>query len=125
MKSISASITRVLMSAAMLWSKDLAVDSDGDGVSDNVDNCTNVANGDQRDTNGDGFGNACDADLNNDLIINALDLGLLKNAFFAVPGDGSWDPDADLDGDDVVNVIDLAIVKAGFFGAPGPSATMP
>ena len=30
-----------------------------------------MANPDQRDTNGDGFGNACDADLNNDNIVNA------------------------------------------------------
>ena len=29
----------------------------------------------QLDSNGDGFGNACDADLNNDLVINGLDAG--------------------------------------------------
>ena len=28
--------------------------------------CTLIANADQRDTNGDGYGNLCDADLNND-----------------------------------------------------------
>jgi hypothetical protein len=36
-------------------------DSDGDGVADCVDNCPNTANPDQRDTNGDGVGDACTA----------------------------------------------------------------
>ncbi|MEW5851248.1 MAG: DUF4215 domain-containing protein [Myxococcota bacterium] len=36
------------------------VDRDGDGVADDVDNCADVANPDQRDTNGNGVGDACD-----------------------------------------------------------------
>lgn len=92
-----------------------APDMDGDGIADSADNCTQVANADQRDTNGDGFGNACDADLNNDGAINVVDLGLLRTAFF------STGPDADFNGDGIVNVVDLATMRLSFFGAPGPS----
>ncbi|MEM6638283.1 MAG: proprotein convertase P-domain-containing protein [Pseudomonadota bacterium] len=93
----------------------VAVDSDGDGVSDDADNCTFVSNADQRDTNGDGFGNACDADLNNDCVVNVVDLGLFRQVFF------SSDADADFNGDGVVNVIDLGVMRLGFFSPPGPS----
>ena len=91
-------------------------DTDGDGIADGIDNCTLVANADQRDTNGDGFGNACDADLNNDGVVNFLDLGLLRLAFF------SDDADSDFNGDGAVNFIDLGIMREAFFGPPGPSA---
>jgi hypothetical protein len=36
------------------------VDGDGDGVSDDVDNCPTIANADQVDSDGDGVGDACD-----------------------------------------------------------------
>jgi len=35
-------------------------DDDGDDVSDEIDNCPQVANGDQADSDNDGFGDACD-----------------------------------------------------------------
>ena len=94
-------------------------DLDADGVADVLDNCTLVANPDQRDSNGDGYGNACDADLNNDGIVNAVDLGMLKSVFFKV------NDDADLNGDGVVNAVDLARLKSVFFRPPGPSALAP
>lgn len=93
-------------------------DSDGDGVTDDIDNCTDVPNPNQRDTNGDGFGNFCDADLNNDGIINAIDLGLFRIAFFST-GAGL---DADFNGDETVNAIDLGRLRVSFFMAPGPAA---
>lgn len=37
-----------------------AVDSDGDGVPDSLDNCPTVPNSDQADSDGDGIGDACD-----------------------------------------------------------------
>ena len=95
------------------------VDTDGDGVTDSADNCTLVANADQRDTNGDGFGNVCDADLNNDGIVNVVDLGQLRAVFFTA------NADADFNGDGVVNVVDLGILRSGFFLPPGPSGVAP
>lgn len=93
-----------------------AADTDGDGVADDADNCTFEANPSQLDTDGDGHGNRCDADLNQDCIVNPVDLGIIRSVFF------SADPDADLNGDGVVNPIDLGIFRALFFGTPGPSA---
>lgn len=46
------------------------VDTDVDGIEDSADNCVDTPNSDQLDTNLDGFGNRCDADFNNDNIVN-------------------------------------------------------
>jgi MYXO-CTERM domain-containing protein len=43
-----------------------AIDSDGDGVVDTIDNCPHRANADQADWDRDGIGNVCDEDANND-----------------------------------------------------------
>ncbi len=100
-------------------------DFDADQVKDFMDNCTLDPNPGQLDTNMDGFGNICDADLDNDNIINFSDLGIMKDAFFSQPGDAEWNPDADLNGDDLVNFGDLGLLKFAFFGPPGPSGIAP
>ncbi|MEM6640257.1 MAG: trypsin-like peptidase domain-containing protein, partial [Pseudomonadota bacterium] len=94
-------------------------DTDGDNVDDSVDNCTLVSNADQIDADGDGYGNLCDADLNNDGVVNVLDLGILRTRFF------SADPVADFNNDGVVNLVDLGLMRQQFFGSPGPSANAP
>lgn len=99
-------------------------DSDGDGLDDNEDNCTLVANAPppglpQRDTDGDYRGNMCDADFNNDNQINFTDLAIMKLHFF------SANPDTDLDGDGSTNFTDLNLLVGQFFGRPGPTATDP
>ena len=91
------------------------VDSDGDGVVDVLDNCVATPNAAQNDADSDGIGNACDADLNQDCIVNASDLGLLRLVFF------TNDAVADFNSDGVVNAIDLGILRTLFFLAPGPS----
>ena len=95
---------------------------DGDGIGDACDNCTEVVNADQRDTDGDGFGNMCDADLSGDgAVVNVLDYGLFRTAWLTT-GPGL---DADFNGDDVVNVIDYGVFRNSWLGAPGPSALNP
>lgn len=91
-------------------------DSDADGVADAVDNCTVLPNPDQTDADGDGYGNLCDADFNNDCVVNVVDLGRLREVYF------STDPEADLNVDGIVNVVDLGLLRERFFAAPGPSA---
>ncbi len=99
-------------------------DQDGDGTSDAVDNCTLAPNPDQRDTDGDGFGNACDADLTNDGLISLSDYNRFVSVFFAAaPG---MEPfvladHADFNNDGVVNLGDYALIREGFGGGPGPS----
>jgi hypothetical protein len=105
-------------------------DADLDGVPDSVDNCIDVPNGPfipdsgghglpQWDTDGDGYGNMCDADFTQDGNVNGFDLGYFKSVFF------SSDPDGDLNGDGSVNGFDLGIFKGLFFKPPGPSGLAP
>lgn len=115
------SVLTLLTAAFFLAGPVYAVDSDGDGVDDSVDNCTDVANPGQLDANGDDIGNNCDADVTGpgdveDCIVNFLDLGAFAAGFFGT------DPELNLDGMGNVNFADLAIVQAQFFGQPGPSA---
>jgi hypothetical protein len=95
------------------------VDVDHDLVDDVVDNCLGAANNSQRDTDGDGYGNWCDADLNNDAKVNFADLAIFRSRF------ATSNADADLDGNGNVNFADLARFKALFGQPPGPSATLP
>jgi hypothetical protein len=90
-------------------------DEDDDGLLDVVDNCTVVFNPLQIDVDGDGFGNFCDPDFNNDGIVNIMDMAYLKATFF------TDDALADLNGDGVVNAEDLGILSSMFFAPPGPS----
>ena len=114
------------------WAMDIIIvsaepsDVDGDGVTDTDDNCTGLFNPSQYDSNGDGIGNLCDADITGpggieDCMVNFLDLGQVKAAFFTDPASPNWNSDADFDGDDVVNSQDLQIIRDSFFRAPGPS----
>jgi photosystem II stability/assembly factor-like uncharacterized protein len=102
-----------------IWSVVLPTyDRDSDGVPDARDVCLDVADAAQLDTDGDGIGNRCDADFNNDCVVNVVDLGAMRSGFFGT------DSLYDLNGDGVVNVIDLGILRTLFFAAPGPSGRL-
>ncbi len=98
---------------------DAGDDGDGDGVIDAEDNCLGGFNPQQIDADGDGYGNVCDADFNQDGQVNFIDLAIFRQRF------GSDDPVADLDGDGDVNAIDLGLMRQRFFAPPGPSALVP
>ena len=51
-----------------------SVDTDNDGVQDSVDNCPTVANADQKNSDSDNLGDACDTDDDNDDILDTNDV---------------------------------------------------
>ena len=85
------------------------LDADGDGVEDATDNCVNVANADQTDTDSDGVGDACDDDDDGDGVADSSDnCPLVANASQTdTDSDGSGDAcDTDDDGDGVADSSD-------------------
>ncbi|MBF0428468.1 MAG: M36 family metallopeptidase, partial [Magnetococcales bacterium] len=68
-------------------------DKDGDGWPDDADNCPDVTNPDQLDQDGDGIGNQCDLDNDNDGLPDTYELANNLNPFDA--HDGTLDPDGD------------------------------
>ena len=111
-----------------------APDSDEDGLTDYADNCTLVANGpaaldagenSQLDTDGDGIGNICDTDINNDGITNFGDFIFFQLGFFGVDGGANYNAHADFDGDGATNFADFVILVDKWLQAPGPSGLQP
>jgi len=87
------------MSGGILgWEWDVVgcIDSDSDGVNDDLDNCPEVSNPDQTDTDGDEIGDVCDGDDDNDDIPDDEDnCPIVTNP-----------TQADVDGDDMGDICD-------------------
>jgi hypothetical protein len=106
-----------------VWAvRDGDMDTDSDGLVDHLDNCTLVPNPTQLDSDGDGYGNICDADFNNDGVVNINDLNRLKARLNIVP---VVDLITDLDGNGAVNINDLNRLKSYLGKPPGPSGLHP
>ena len=99
--------------------KNSGADRDADGTPDSADNCTLVANPDQFDADGDGYGNVCDADLNNTGMVTTADYTMLRNAL------NTANANADLNHSGTVTTADYTILRNRLNTAPGPSGIHP
>ena len=104
---------------------DVDLDLDDDGIEDDVDNCISIRNADQADFDGDGMGDACDPDDDNDGLDDELDCDPFNMNSAVTVGDSCDDgniltendvinsncecegtPLPDQDGDGIVDVFD-------------------
>jgi hypothetical protein len=100
-------------------------DGDSDGVADPVDSCFNVANASQCDSDGDGFGNRCDGDLNNNDATNAQDTTLYRQQLGQPSPESSGYNRADINCNGVVNAQDTVLFRQLLGAPPGPSGLQP
>jgi len=108
-------------------------DSDRDGVGDNGDNCKMAPNYDQRDSNGDGVGDACSFDDDGDGLSDVEELKFgcdplnadsdfdgLSDSFEVASGLNPLKADSDLDGvDDAEDVFPLDAEESSDFDMDG------
>ena len=102
-------------------------DVDSDGVGDACDNCILHFNPDQIDTNGDGYGNRCDADFvktdrDESDIVGFADFGEFGSFTSFSCGDTNYNQEFDLNVDCTVDMDDFDILYELFNKPPGPSA---
>jgi hypothetical protein len=106
---------------AMSASAGAVTDGDSDLVPDQFDNCDTVKNGpneapkNQRDTDVDGYGNACDPDYDQNNAVTPTDFAVFL-ADFGGAGDLT-----DHDGNGAVTVTDFSVFLLYFGGPQGSS----
>ena len=99
----------------------VATDVDGDAIADPADNCLNEANPTQLDADTDGYGNACDADLNNSGTVTAADFAILRSVLNQAASSSPTAAAADLNGSGTVTTADFGILRDALNKPPGPS----
>lgn len=99
-----------------------ADDPDGDGIVAAIDNCSAVANADQRDSDRDGIGDACDADYDQDGIVGQSDQRLMTRYMGRSKHEPGYDARYDHDGDGVIGPKDLKVLLDSKGQPPGPFA---
>jgi hypothetical protein len=93
--------------------------ADGDS---GADNCLDVENASQLDSDNDGFGNACDCDFDQDGACGAQDESLLIGCKDMLAFPGSECEVFDMTGDGKVDEEDILIFSTRLGSVPGPSA---
>jgi hypothetical protein len=99
-------------------------DWDGDGLLNGPDNCDSVSNADQQDLDGDGVGDVCDPDIDNDSLLNVYETGtgIYVSPLNTGTNPRSNDSDGDRfrDGFEVAHGYDPNVVT-GYSAAPVPA----
>jgi hypothetical protein len=101
-----------------------AADTDGDSIEDDVDNCSLVFNSSQCDSDVDGFGNHCDADLDNNNVTDDADYTLFRTKlgiYVPAPVYGV----GDFNCNNFTNAFDYVILRRRLGSPPGPSGVAP
>jgi len=101
-----------------------ADDLDEDWVYDDADNCVGTANASQLDGDGDGFGNFCDADLDQSGVVDAADYTIWRDGFGLAEGDPGFPSAGDLDGNGSIDLGDFALLRAMQGAAPGDPVSL-
>ncbi len=139
----------IVLDVGLTWgvgipASEVLEDTDSDGVPDSVDNCVDVPNVAQTDTDNDHIGNACDPDFDDDGVVTQGDISRISDCEgvainniqpFPEPGQPVGLEDlatlhhkaimcrfADLNGDGTIDGTDLSIADGMLGKRPGPSA---
>lgn len=100
-------------------------DSDGDGIPDASDDCPFYPNFGQEDANGDGYGNLCDPDFDDDGIVGTPDYISLVSRWGSLLGDPGYAAVYDLDSDGTIGMAEYLALLDAFGGPPGLRSAAP
>lgn len=92
-------------------------DVDSDGIAPR-DNCARVPNPSQLDSDLDGYGNACDADYDDDGIVTNRDFILLRFALGSTIAISEYQGPLEYDGDGLIGIADFRLLRFDFGDMP-------
>jgi hypothetical protein len=79
----------------------------------------------QLDSDGDGYGNICDGDLNGSGLTTSVDFNLFRGCLNRATGFSALCDAADMNGSGLVTSTDFTLLRARLNSAPGPSGLHP